>query len=250
MRYATPMLPDYAISEIPAFYKAKVGPYLQRRFDFGPSFYFVYHYQQPAYVFIESRVENILQYTPQEIRAGSGNFFLKHMHPDDLLQHEKAMAHWQQFYFNLSPEDRKYYSTSFDFRLRKKDGRYLRLLQQLVFIEYDTEGNPLYSLEKCTSINHWQKGNEMVLSVIGPQAGKNLIYYPSKELKAGEKGIFTSSELHVLKLLSNGKNSKEAAELLNISFHTVNTHRRNMRRKTGVNSTAALVKIARDMGLF
>ncbi len=244
--------PDYTTSEIPAFYRPKVESYLQRRFDFGPSFYFIYHYQKPGYVFVEGRVEKIIQYTPEEIRSSNGNFFLKYMHPDDLLKHERAMTRWQQFYFNLPLHERKYYSTSFDFRLQKKNGRYLRLLQQLVFIEYDQEGNPLYSLDKCTSINHWQKSNEMVLSVVGPQASKNLIYYPLKELKAAskEEKLFTRSELQILKMLSSGKNAKEAAELLNISFNTVSTHRRNMRRKAGVNSTTALVKIAREKGLL
>jgi DNA-binding NarL/FixJ family response regulator len=48
-------------------------------------------------------------------------------------------------------------------------------------------------------------------------------------------------EKDVLKLLAKGKSHKEIAERLFISIHTVVTHRKNISRKLGVKSTAALV---------
>ncbi len=44
----------------------------------------------------------------------------------------------------------------------------------------------------------------------------------------------TLSELRVCRLIQEGRTSKEAAEILNISPETVQTHRKNIRRKLGV----------------
>ena len=54
----------------------------------------------------------------------------------------------------------------------------------------------------------------------------------------------TKREISVLQLLSEGKSSREIAELLFISIHTVNRHRSNIKRKLNLRKTADLVKYA------
>ena len=49
--------------------------------------------------------------------------------------------------------------------------------------------------------------------------------------------------MEVLQLLSQGKSSREIGEILFISQHTVDTHRRKMIRKMDVRSTFDLIKI-------
>ncbi len=51
-------------------------------------------------------------------------------------------------------------------------------------------------------------------------------------------------ERDVLVLVAQGKSSKEIADRLNISIHTVNTHRKNITRKTGIRSVAGLAVYA------
>jgi len=51
----------------------------------------------------------------------------------------------------------------------------------------------------------------------------------------------TERELHVLKLLSDGLNSKEIAKELFISSNTVEYHRKQLLRKTESNNVAHLV---------
>lgn len=51
-------------------------------------------------------------------------------------------------------------------------------------------------------------------------------------------------ELEVLVLIAQGLSSKEIADRLNISIHTVNTHRKNLTRKTGIRSVAGLAVYA------
>jgi len=53
-------------------------------------------------------------------------------------------------------------------------------------------------------------------------------------------------ELEILKLVSEGYNSKQVADKLFLSEFTVNTHRRNMLKKTNQPNVAALVTFAKQ----
>ncbi|MBQ9546194.1 MAG: response regulator transcription factor [Bacteroidales bacterium] len=54
----------------------------------------------------------------------------------------------------------------------------------------------------------------------------------------------TERETEVLVLLAQGLSSKAIADRLNISIHTVNTHRKNITNKTGIKSVAGLAVYA------
>lgn len=51
----------------------------------------------------------------------------------------------------------------------------------------------------------------------------------------------TSSEIEIVRLIAGGLTTKEIASQKNISFHTVNTHRKNIFRKMGVSNASELI---------
>jgi len=51
----------------------------------------------------------------------------------------------------------------------------------------------------------------------------------------------TGSEIEIVRLIAGGLTTKEIANLKNISFHTVNTHRKNIFRKMGVSNASELI---------
>ena len=61
---------------------------------------------------------------------------------------------------------------------------------------------------------------------------------------------FVHQEKKILSLLAEGKSSKEIAEALFISPHTVDTHRRHLLKKTNCIDTTGIVMYARLVGLF
>ncbi len=60
--------------------------------------------------------------------------------------------------------------------------------------------------------------------------------------------MLTSRERDVLKLVAEGKSSKEVAEILCISVRTVENHRANMMKKLNMNKTAQLINYAIQKG--
>lgn len=60
----------------------------------------------------------------------------------------------------------------------------------------------------------------------------------------------TSREQTVLLELAQGKSNRDVALALEISVHTVETHRKNIKRKLGINSTAGLTRYAMEHGVL
>ncbi len=60
----------------------------------------------------------------------------------------------------------------------------------------------------------------------------------------------TSREQTILLELAQGKSNKEVAQVLDISVRTVETHRKNIKRKLGISSTAGLTRYALEHGML
>ncbi len=60
----------------------------------------------------------------------------------------------------------------------------------------------------------------------------------------------TSREQTILLQLAQGKSNKEVAAVLDISVRTVETHRKNIKRKLGISSTAGLTRYALEHGVL
>jgi DNA-binding NarL/FixJ family response regulator len=61
-------------------------------------------------------------------------------------------------------------------------------------------------------------------------------------------GALTTREIVILKLMAEGKSSREIADLLYISVPTVNRHRFNIRNKLDMRNNADLIKYAIEKG--
>ena len=61
--------------------------------------------------------------------------------------------------------------------------------------------------------------------------------------------LLTPAERSILKEIALGKTTKEIAAERNLSFHTVNSHRKNIFRKLGVNNAHEATKYAMKAGI-
>jgi DNA-binding NarL/FixJ family response regulator len=77
----------------------------------------------------------------------------------------------------------------------------------------------------------------------------DLLIEPGERGQVNEKpGRLTFSEIEIVKLIANGLTAKEIALKKHISFHTVNTHRKNIFRKLGVSNSSELIMVAIKAG--
>lgn len=57
-------------------------------------------------------------------------------------------------------------------------------------------------------------------------------------------------EIEIIRLIANGYTTRQIADKLYRSFHTITTHRKNIMRKLGINSTGELMVYAMHSGLI
>lgn len=62
--------------------------------------------------------------------------------------------------------------------------------------------------------------------------------------------VLTSREQTILLQVARGLSNKQVAEVLNISIRTVETHRKNIKQKLGISSTAGLTRYALEHGVL
>jgi len=67
--------------------------------------------------------------------------------------------------------------------------------------------------------------------------------------EADKKGI-TKRELEILRLVAQGRSIAETASILNLSEHTIVSHRRNIMEKLGIHSATEMVKYVYENKMF
>ena len=101
--------------------------------------------------------------------------------------------------------------------------------------------------ELIHAIDTIRHGRTYLSSFILKEAPEDLIgICRGNRRRRGE--LLTTREREVLKLVGEGKTSKEIARMLFISPYTVNTHRKNIKRKLNIRKNADLIKYAIRQG--
>ena len=87
---------------------------------------------------------------------------------------------------------------------------------------------------------------------LGPEATQLLMENMKGQAAARREFIpkLTRRESEVLKLMAKGHSTQSIADLLFISFNTVESHRKNLRSKFGVHNGAELIRMASERGLL
>jgi DNA-binding NarL/FixJ family response regulator len=77
----------------------------------------------------------------------------------------------------------------------------------------------------------------------------SLFRYPDEEL-LDIGPVFSERELEIIKLIESGLSSKQIAAKLFLSVYTVNTHRKNILKKSGKPMISNLIYELKEQGLL
>lgn len=234
-------------NKTPGALKLEVEVYkkLLNIFQVGDYYYLIFNPPEMIVEYVSKSITPILGYQPEELTLEK---LMQSIHPEDLPHFINFEATVTNFWKQLPPDKVMKYKSRYDYRMRKKDGDYLRVLQQIVTIQSDDDGAVLRTFVVHTDISHLKDNNKMTLSFIGLEGEPSYIdvkpvqsFHPSKE-------ILTRREMDILLLIAQNYTSREIADLLYISPATVATHRKNIYRKTRASSALELVQLAIQKG--
>jgi DNA-binding CsgD family transcriptional regulator len=212
-------------------------------FNVGDYYCYVFNLRTSSFEYVSDSLERITGLKPGELSVSR---FFSMLHPDDVEGFVKIEARIAGFFGSLPPEHMLRYKARYDFRLRRTDGRLIRLLSQIVLFESDEENDILKSFCVHTDITDLKDSNVQGLAFIGIDGLPSFVNVEYGEV--ARPSVFTARQLEILRLLVSGANRVKIAGQLHISKHTVDTHRRTIFRIAGVHSVHELLKKAASEG--
>ncbi|HRH60050.1 MAG TPA: response regulator transcription factor [Chitinophagaceae bacterium] len=127
--------------------------------------------------------------------------------------------------------------------------RYLhKLMQQGIqgyILKSASSDELLEAITKVASGGEWFS-KEIDITIGGEEAYKKTVIVPDSKIHA----ILSKREMEILKMICKEYSSADIAARLFLSVSTVDTHRKNITEKLGVNNTVGLVKFALKYGLI
>lgn len=214
-------------------------------FQIGKSYFLVF---SPPLNKIEKLSASFEEVTGYDSQTFTLEQMIRIIHPDDLptfVDFENAVV---DFKTKLSLDKLMKYKSQYNYRIRTKSGKYIKILQQSLTIQCDDDGAVWRNLIVHTDISDFKTNNEMNLSFIGLEGEPSFYNVRTPRLNTAENAGLTPREMEILLLLIKDKNTKEIADLLFISRDTVKTHRKHIHAKLGTKSLLQLVLKAMEMG--
>lgn len=208
-------------------------------FQAGPSYYFLFNVNKGAFMYISPEIKEILGYEATEISAYE---FVNKIHPDDQPYFIAFEEKLQEFFRQLQLDQISRYKIQYDFRVVDRSGNYRQILHQMIIVQYDDNKNLDRSLGVHTDITHLKYGGIPRLSFIGYDSEPSYYDVPiGVTLFTPNEKVFTHREEEILRLLIQGITSAQMSELMCVSLHTINAHRKNILRKSGCATVTELI---------
>lgn len=158
---------------------------------------------------------------------------------EDLLERHILELRFFNFIHAVPKDQKNEYQMACIIRFQKSNGTILPVLHTSKYIQWDSNGNAWLGL--CTyiplSIIDLKYEGDIINTVTGETVEKEL--YTVNDHK-----ILSRRQTEILSLLAKGDGSKQIADKLNISVHTVNRHRQDILAALKVTNSTSAVEIA------
>lgn len=215
----------------------------------GRSYYYILNLHNLKFEEISNSVTKFVSKKPEDIQMKD---LLKTPLPSELLYIEKKEAVVKDFYGSfLEPSEVLHYKFIYSYKLKDPDGNIRTMLHQATILSATEEGMIQHVFSLHTDVSHLKINSTNDISFIHLGNGKS--YYNIDTAQgvfdplASEFGettiqeLLTRREKEITSMLAEGFSAGKIAESLNVSRHTIRTHRRNILKKTGCSNTAELI---------
>lgn len=209
-----------------------------------PCAIYILNFATQEYLFVSENCDQIISYTAQEYMNKGRNFFISNVDKND--QKIVKTKVFEQLINSVKPfsiEEIKKCRFSVNYRIKRKDGKNIKILQQYVILETNEQGYPLLSLGVLTDITAHKSDNIIVFSISHYDEKTGFKTISSDSFTQLETKL-TQREIEIVKYIAGGFTTPQISENLSISQHTLKTHRKNIFRKTNCRNVADLVNYA------
>ncbi len=214
----------------------------------------LYNHSTLKYEFVGPSIKSVTGYDSKEFMEGGLEFAMSLVDMEHNSLYNKHIIPMIFRYYMKYAIKRKVLDLQFSytFKIKKKNGEYMWAYHHMNVLKTNRWGFPLYTLVFINDITELKKDDNIDF-IISLKDDEQALYKPiySRNYHGLNTNFkFSSRELEILSLLGKGNTSKEIAHKLNLSPHTVTSHRKNMMEKTGVKNSSELIQLAINKSLI
>lgn len=215
--------------------------------------------------FMSNSIRQLTGWDKEDFLKGGFGFGLSLIHPDDVSQVMKIYE-TEVEKRNREPFLHDHLSWQVEFRYRRSDGRYVCLATETIVLDRNEQQHVRMIMTTFRPAEHLRASSNSIAGGLSEESirlidGKpyidigylNRLRSQSLTLTPAdrpEQPNLTNRELQILRLLADGFSTEKISEKLNISSHTVSTHRKQLLKKLDARNGAELVTKAQKLGIL
>jgi DNA-binding CsgD family transcriptional regulator len=240
-----------------AYYKPSLEEHIKKIVEldaylpYSSTFFCVTNTQNLTFEYISKNMAACLGLDPENMKRQGMKYFWSLIHPEDIEIWLKALNELMVFTLaEITVSERKRMSYTWNYRIKNARGKYVTIIQNTTPLEFDIQMKPIIGLAHYTVLHpdiHFPiTATAKLLNSNDTYETKYFNNFSDKLLTDG----ISNRERDVIRLLALNYSSKDIAERLHISSHTVDTHRRNILKKLNITSTGELIGRLKSHELF
>jgi len=204
----------------------------------------VFDLGQMKFLYTSKNIFQMIGISAEEINPGH---YTQLIHHDDEERLGQARARVYKMERDIFQAQKGSALTSYNLRIRNSDGNYNNLFVQDYMFFSPIPYKAVFLIQVITNID-WFK---MKKDRFHHYAGNDLSLFRFPDQKLLETGPDLSyREFEIIRLIEAGLSSKEIADKLFLSIHTVNTHRSNILEKTDKSQISDVIYEFKEKGLL
>lgn len=211
-------------------------------YPYNSTFYCITNTVHQNFEYISKNFKACTGLSREKMMEGGMDYFWTLFHPEDIKLWLKSLTNLMKFTMtSLNDEQRKRMSYTWNYRIKNASNKYINIIQNTTPLQFDDAKKPIVGMahytvldgdlqmDICASAKYLNDKNEY----------ETLFYENVSSQKLLD--IISNRERDIIRLIITKNTSEAIAEKLNISIHTVNTHRRNILKKINIGSTYELI---------
>jgi DNA-binding CsgD family transcriptional regulator len=217
---------------------------LEKLMEENDQYFQVFDLGQMKFLFTSKRIFQMVGVTPEEINPGH---YIQLVHPDD----EERLGQGRARVFMMEKEifqaQKGSVLASYSLRMLNPAGIYNNLFVQDYIFYSPIPYKAVFMIQVVTNISQYKMKKNSFHHYVGNDLF--LFKFPDETLLKITH-TFSDRELEIIKLIESGLSSKEIADKLFLSVHTVNTHRSNILQKSGKSRISDLIYELNEKGVL